>query len=271
MTAIEELTVERVHRRVPGVPRRARRAEGGGTALRVGRGRRRRRHLRGGGPEPRKRGSWRRPRSGGPPATTPASAGSPARPSSAAGGSRRATAAPTRHRGRVRDAARHPSSASGSAWWRPTILAHATDVRAAGVPPGHVPRRHRRLPAVQRAGRRLRPGRPADPGRARRRRVADHRAEGVDVGRAVQRHRRDHLPHRSRPAEAPRPHRLRRGHAGAGRRGAAAAPDDRRRLVQRGLLHRGPRARRPPPRRRQRRVDGRAHHPDERAGLDRRR
>ena len=76
--------------------------------------------------------------------------------------------------------------------------------REAGVPPGHVPRRHRRLPAVQRAGRGLRPGGPPDPGRARRRRVGDHGSEGLDVRRAVQRHRRDHLPHRSRPAEAPR-------------------------------------------------------------------
>ena len=42
-----------------------------------------------------------------------------------------------------------------------------------------------------------------------------HRPEGVDVGRPVQRHRRDHRPHRPRPAQAQGPHRLRRRHAGA--------------------------------------------------------
>ena len=95
--------------------------------------------------------------------------------------------------------------------------------------PQDVPRRHRRLPALQRARRRLRPRQPADQGRARRRRVDHHRPEGVDLRRPVQRHRRDHLPHRRRPAQAQGPHRLRRRHEGARRRDPAAAPDDRRR------------------------------------------
>ena len=56
-----------------------------------------------------------------------------------------------------------------------------------------------------------------------------------------------------------------------GRRDPPAAPDDRRRVLQRGVLHRGARARRPPPRRREPGLDRRAHHADERAGLDRRR
>ena len=153
----------------------------------------------------------------------------------------------------------------------PTILAHATDTAKDAYLRQAVPRRHRRLPAVQRARRRLRPRHPADQGRARRRRVDHHRPEGVDVGRAVLRHRRDHLPHRPRPAQAQGPHRLHRRHEGARRRGAAAAPDDRRRVVQRGVLQRGAGARRPPPRRRQPGLDRRPHHAHERAGVDRRR
>ncbi len=195
-----------------------------------------------------------------------------ARPSTAAA----SCPAPTsgvyaRPRGAVRTSRTRASSASASAWWRRRSWPTPPPRCKRALPAPAVPRRHRRLPAVQRARRRLRPRRPADQGRARRRRVGHHRPEGVDVGRAVQRHRRDHLPHRPRPAQAQGPHRLRRRHARARRRGAAAAPDDRRRVVQRGVLQRGARARRPPPRRRQRGLDRRAHHADERAGVDRRR
>ena len=45
----------------------------------------------------------------------------------------------------------------------PTILAHATDTAKDAYLQGDVPRRHRRLPAVQRARRRQRPRQPADP------------------------------------------------------------------------------------------------------------
>ena len=153
----------------------------------------------------------------------------------------------------------------------PTILAHAHRHRQEPLPEGALPRRHRGVPAVQRARCRLGPGQPADQGRARRRRVAHHRPEGLDVGRAVQRHRRDHLPDRPRPAQAQGPHRLRRRHEGAGRRGAPAAPDDRRGVVQRGVLQRGAGGRRPAPGRRQPGLDRGPHHAHERAGRDRRR
>ena len=93
-----------------------------------------------------------------------------------------------------------------------------------------------------------------------------HRPEGLDVGRPVQRHRRDHRPHRSRPAQAQGPHRLRRRHEGPRRRDPPAAPDDRRGQLQRGLLHRRAGARQPPPRRRQQRLERRPDHADERAG-----
>ncbi len=152
----------------------------------------------------------------------------------------------------------------------PTILAHATDE----VRDAYLAKLYRGdlvgLPALQRARRGLGPGRPADPGRPRRRRVDRQRPEGVDLGRAVQRHRRDHLPHRSRHAQAQGPHRLRGRHARARRRDPPAAPDDRRRLVQRGVLHRRARARHPPARRRQPGLDRGPDHAHERAGLDRR-
>ena len=176
----------------------------------------------------------------------------------------RAVPAPTTERGTALEGQyecrTRASSASGSAWSRPTILAHAQRHREGPLPDEAVPRRHRRLPAVQRARRRQRPRSPADQGRARRRRVDHHRPEGVDLGRAVQRHRRDHLPHRPRPAQAQGPHRLHRRHARARRRDPPAAPDDGRRVVQRGVLQRRARPRRPPPRRRQPRA-GRSRSP----------
>ncbi len=96
------------------------------------------------------------------------------------------------------------------------------------------------VPAVLRAGRRFRLRRPVGPRRARRRRVDRQRPEGVDDAGP-------HLTlgpargaHRPRRPEARRPHRVRRRHARAGRRGPPAAPDDRRGRVQRGLLHRRP-------------------------------
>ena len=200
------------------------------TAVRVGRGRRRRRHCSRRSTASRSSGSWRRPRRGGPSATTPARLDHRPEASTAAGSCPPAYDRALRQRSRA--GTRRPTGSFfgiGLGMVAPTILAHATDHVKERVPPEHVPRRHRRLPAVQRARRRLRPRRPADQGRARRRRVGHHRPEGVDLGRAVQRHRRDHLPHRPRPAQAQGPHRLRRRHAGARRRGAAAAPDDRRR------------------------------------------
>ena len=94
------------------------------------------------------------------------------------------------------------------------------------------------MPAVQRAGRRLRPRVAGDAGRARRRRVGRHRAEGVDHVGAPRRLRRAARPHRSRRAEAPGHHLLPRRPAPARRRGAAAAPHRRRGRLQRGVPRR---------------------------------
>ena len=102
------------------------------------------------------------------------------------------------------------------------------------------------MPAVLRAGRRLRRRRPRRPRRARRRRVDRQRPEGVDVARP---HRRgwvcsscgtdpDAVKHAGH-------HRVRRRHARTRRGGAPAAADDRRGRVQRGVLHRRARSRTP--------------------------
>ena len=106
------------------------------------------------------------------------------------------------------------------------------------------------VPAVQRAGRGIRPRRPHDARRARRRRVDRQRAEGVEHRRRARRLRLAAGPHRLGRAEAPRHHLLRRADAPAGHRGPAAAPDERPRVVQRGVPRRGAGARRQRDRRR---------------------
>ena len=94
------------------------------------------------------------------------------------------------------------------------------------------------MPGLQRAERGLRPRGGADPCRARRRRVGDQRAEGVDVARArvalVLRRR----PHRPGLQPAPRPVVPARADGPTGRRGAPDRADHRRRRVQRGVLRR---------------------------------
>ena len=69
----------------------------------------------------------------------------------------------------------------------PTLLEHGTDEQRRTLPPGVAARRRGLVPAVLRAGRRLRRRQPADARRARRRRVGRQRPEGVDVGRALRR------------------------------------------------------------------------------------
>ena len=80
----------------------------------------------------------------------------------------------------------------------------------------------------------------ATPGRARRRRVGRHRAEGVDHVGAPRRLRRAAGPHRSRRTEAQGHHLLPPRPAPARRRGAAAAPHHRRGRLQRGVPRRRP-------------------------------
>ena len=139
----------------------------------------------------------------------------------------------------------------------------------AALPHQAAPRRGDLEPAVQRARRGFRRRVALDDRGARRRGVGDQRPEGLDVGRAVLRLRRDHLPHQPRRREAQGHHRVHRRHAGARRHDQAAQADERRRVVQRGVLRRRARAGRPRARRRQRGLDRRDHHAHERAGRDR--
>ncbi len=142
---------------------------------------------------------------------------------------------------------------------------------AAGpLPPAAVHRRGDLVPAVLRAGRRVRPGRAGHPGHSGRRRVARQRPEGVDDPGPHLPLRAPGGPHRSRPPQAPRPDLLHLRHGGRRRRRAPPAPAHRRRRVQRGVPERRPPVRRPPPRRGGRRLAGVDDDADERAGGDRR-
>ena len=108
----------------------------------------------------------------------------------------------------------------------------------AAVPPEDPVGRGAVVPGLLRAERGLRPRQHPDARRARRRRVGDHRPEGVDHARAPRRLVLRRVPHRSRVDVAPRPLVPPVPDAPARRRGAAAAPDDRQRRVQRGVLRR---------------------------------
>ena len=85
----------------------------------------------------------------------------------------------------------------------------------AALPARHRHRQAGLVPAVQRAGRGLRPRRAEHPRRARRRRVGRQRPEGVDLGRALVRPRHAARPHRPRRRQAPGHHLLRARHAPA--------------------------------------------------------
>ena len=139
---------------------------------------------------------------------------------------------------------------------------------ARAVPAADAARRDHLVPALQRARRRQRPGRAADPGRAHRRRLAAHRPEGVDLGGAeadwgICLARTD-----PDAPEAPGHHLLPARHDDAGHRHPAAAGADRRGAVQRGLPRRRLRARRLRGGRGRRRLAAGAHHPGQRAGRD---
>ena len=138
---------------------------------------------------------------------------------------------------------------------------------AAAVPAGHAARRLPVVPAVQRARRRVRPGRADHQGRAGRRRLADHRAEDLDLAGAAGGVGDLHRAHRSGAAAARRDQLLPRRHALAGRRGQAAARDRRRCVLQPGVPGRGLRARRLPGRRGEQGLAHRADDAGERAGL----
>ena len=141
----------------------------------------------------------------------------------------------------------------------------------AALPARHRHRQEGLVPAVQRAGRGLRPRRAEHPRRARRRRVGRERPEGVDLGRALVRSRHAARPHRSRRRQAPGHHLLRTRHAPARRRDPPATRAHRAGDVQRGLPHRRARPERRRHRRPQQRLGGRQHDADVRAQRARRR
>ncbi|CAA9217097.1 MAG: Acyl-CoA dehydrogenase, long-chain specific, partial [uncultured Acidimicrobiales bacterium] len=133
-----------------------------------------------------------------------------------------------------------------------------------------LPARHRHrpegvVPALQRAGRRLRPRRPQLQGGQGRGGVGRQRPEGVDLRRPDRRPRHAHRPHRRRRPEAPGHHLLRHRHAPAGRGRAAPARAHRTGPVQRGVPLRRPGARRRRDRWPQQRMGGDQHHADARA------
>ncbi len=180
-------------------------------------------------------------------------------------------ALPARRRGRASDrrtdqrGSTRPSRRSRRGPGR-TSAHRARHRRAQGTV--HQAHRHRRdhlVPAVQRAGRRLGPGRAGHPGRGGRGRVAGDGSEGL-VDRSGDRGLRAAAgPHRRQRAQAPRHHQLRAADAPAGCRGAPAAADERARLVQRGIPGPGQGPGRIPDRGAGRRLDGRAVHPRARA------
>ena len=118
----------------------------------------------------------------------------------------------------------------------PTIIANGSDDLKRQFIRAMLVGDHALVPAVQRARSRVRPGRLADQGGTRRRRVHRQRPEGLDVGRPDRRLRDAARPHRPGRAQAPRHHLLRAADEPAGGRGAAADPDDRRVRFQRGVL-----------------------------------
>ena len=137
-------------------------------------------------------------RSGASRSSTPASAGSPDRRSTG----RELTPAYERLYQSIEAEFDTPSQSPfgiGLGMVAPTILAHATDK----VKDAYLRKMYRgeivgcQLFSEPGAG--LRPGRAADQRGSGWRRVDRHRPEGLDVGRPVQRHRRDHLPQGSRP------------------------------------------------------------------------
>ena len=87
----------------------------------------------------------------------------------------------------------------GSGTWlaAPTILAHGSDELRDRLLTPDPHRRADLVPAVQRARRRIGPGRPVHLGRARRRQLGDQRPEGLEHQRAPRGHGHAAGPHRS--------------------------------------------------------------------------
>ena len=154
--------------------------------------------------------------------------------------------APGRLRRRVRPGGRTgPAQPHERAARRPDAAGVRERGAATAVPSADPAGRGAVVPGVQRAGRRVGPGRALDAGGVRGRRVGADRPEGVDVagppGRLVLRPRPDG-PGRAAPPRAELP----AGADGpAGDRDPTDPPADRGCGVQRGLLRRGADVRRP--------------------------
>ena len=136
---------------------------------------------------------------------------------------------------------------------------------AAPVPAADRGRHRAVVPGLLRAGRRVRPGRGGHHGHPRRRRVGDHRAEGVDVAGARGRLVLRAGPHRAGVAAQYGPVLPARADAPAGDHGPPDPPAHRHVRVQRGVLRRGPHAGRPGRRRARRRLAGGPGHAGHRA------
>ena len=94
------------------------------------------------------------------------------------------------------------------------------------------------VPAVLRAGRRLRRRGPAHPRGEEGRRLDRQRPEDLDLGRALFRLRPSDHAHRSQCAQAQGPDDVLPRHEEQGRRGAADQAGQRHAGIQRGLFHR---------------------------------
>ena len=160
-------------------------------------------------------------------------------------------------------AARRPRAAHGRAHHP---ARHGTPGADRSARPADLRRLGRVVPAVQRAGRGLRPRRPHDPRDARRRPLGDLGPEGVEL-------HGDGAP--TTACSSPAPTSTSPKHAGISwfafpldQPGVTIRPlrrDHRPRAVQRGVLRRRGRRRRRPHRRREQRVGGHADHADVRA------
>ncbi len=131
----------------------------------------------------------------------------------------------------------------------PTLLAHGTSAQKRAHVPAILPWRRGLVPALQRAGGRLRPGRAQHPSHLRRRRLDGKRPEGVDLLRRVRRLGDPPRSHQPGSPQAPR-HQLFPARHAYPRSGGTPAPGNEWHLpLQRGLPHRCQVAARQPGRR----------------------
>ena len=148
----------------------------------------------------------------------------------------------------------------------PTLIAEGTDEQRAY----HLPRILRGethlVPGLLRARGRVRPRLPADPRRARGRRVRRERPEDLEHPSPRRRLVRAAGAHRPRRVQAPGHHLAHPRHAPARRRGAADAHHRRREPLLRGVPHRRPGPGHEPGRRGERRLAGHQRHAALRAG-----